>query len=105
MCAGARLWLRTLATPTVKVADVEKQVATALPSGTCRKDVEDWLAARSMVIQDYTNSAEDPCVQTWIPNSGPLAEFPFGIRDIRIQFFFDKNERLTRCTVKEEDRF
>jgi hypothetical protein len=102
MCAGVRVWL---AAPRVKVADVEQRIGTSLPLGTSKKVVEEWLAAHSMVIQDYTDSFEDPCIQSWIPDSGPRAELPFGIRDIRIRFFFDKNERLTRVTVQEEDRF
>jgi hypothetical protein len=101
-CAGVRFWLTA---PRVKVADIDERIGTALPPGTSKKVVEEWLTAHSMVIQDYTNSFEDPYIQSWIPDSGPRAELPFGVRDIRIQFFFDKNERLSRFTVQEEDRF
>jgi len=44
-------------------------------------------------------------IESWITDSGPPGGFPFSIRDIRIQFFFDENERLVRFTLKQEDRF
>jgi hypothetical protein len=97
MCAGLCLWLSM---PRVKVADVEELVASSISAGTTRKVVEDWLKGRSMVILGSKNE-----IESWIPDTGPLAEFPFGIRDIQIRFFFDGDERLSIFTVKEESRF
>ena len=93
------------ATPRVSVADVENSIGTSLPLGTPRNDVEAWLTIRSMRSHVSKDEAGHTIIESWIPDSGPRAEWPYGIRDIRIQFIFGENGQLVKFTVREEDRF
>ena len=97
--AGATCWF----SPRVNVADAERLICSFLPPGTSKKDVVAWLVARSMTVGDYKNAGRGSRIESWIPDSG--TRFPFDIKDIRIEFFFDENNCLIRCTVQEEDRF
>ena len=100
--AGILSWLRT---PKVRIADVEKVIAVSLPEGTPRKDVEDWLVRRSMVMNSSYDGRGRQCIESWISDTGPSSEWPFGIRDIRVRFYFDKNGHLVSFSLNEEDRF
>jgi hypothetical protein len=100
-CLGVRSWL---ATPKVSVAGVEADIRTDLPIGSLRKEVETWLTARSMPVQEY-NDGRGSGIGSWIPDSGPRSEWPFGIRDIRVRFTFSPDGRLSDFAVQEEDRF
>lgn len=102
ICAGIRVWLTT---PKIKVADVENQIGKSLPSGTPAKEVEAWLDHRSMPYRVIRDEANGNQIQSWISDSGPRAEWPYGIRDISLVFIFDKNERLIEFRANEEDRF
>jgi hypothetical protein len=108
VAVGLGIWNRFiawLATPRVSVVGLENSIRTSLPVGSSRKTVEAWLTNRSMPTQNETDDSGQTLIQSWIANSGPRAEWPFGVRDIRIQFIFDENERLVSFTAKEEDRF
>jgi hypothetical protein len=102
LCAGIQSWQRT---PKVKVADIEQMIGASLPIGTPKKEVEAWLTSRSMPVKHDQDGPRSRFIASWIPDSGPPSEYPYGIRDIRLQFFFDESERLVRFTVKEEERF
>jgi hypothetical protein len=101
-CAGVRVWLTSVK---IKVADVEKQVSQSLPLGTPKEKVEAWLGSRSMPLQVYHDEANGNRVQSWIPDSGPRGEWPFGIRDICLIFVFDESDHLIEFKAIEEDRF
>ena len=98
MCASLRAWYLE---PRVRVADVEQRIRDSLPIGTPKREVETWLTAHSMVIHDDGQGR----IESWILNAGPRSELPFGIRDIRVEFFFDEDTRLVRFTLEEEERF
>jgi hypothetical protein len=100
-CAGVRHWL---ATSRISVQEVDELIKASLREGASRQEVEDWLLARSLVNQDRTDGTGRRIIQSWIPNSGPRGEFLW-VRDIRLQFFFDGDDRLVKYTVVEEDRF
>lgn len=102
LCAGILFWSPT---SKFKIADVEQMISTSLPIGTPKKEVKAWLTIRSMRVNHCQDEQGRPFIESWIPDSGPPTELSFGIRDIRLQFFFDESERLVRFTVKEEDRF
>jgi hypothetical protein len=102
MCASFRSWN---ATPRVKVADLEQKIDRELPVGSRKQDVVTWLRDRSMAVHESSDQYGQFVIESWINDSGPRAEHPFGIRDIRIRFIFDNKESLVKVTVQEEDRF
>ena len=101
-CGGIRAWLMM---PKVKAEDVQRQISHSLPLGTPQKDVEAWLAHRSMPVEVYNKEGKGRRIESWIADSGPRAEWPYGIRDIRLTFLFDENDRLIGFVAKEEERF
>jgi hypothetical protein len=101
VCTGVLRWL---ATPRVPFAEVDALIRTSLPIGTPRQVVENWLVDRSMDVQPHTEEDGHLVIQSWVPDSGPRGDW-LGCKDIRIRFYFGKDERLVRITVQEEDRF
>jgi hypothetical protein len=101
-CLGVQSWLQK---PKVMVSDVQEKIGNSLPIGTPRQDVDSWLTSHSMPATGHHDPQGHPYIESWISDSGPRSEWPFGIRDIRLQFFFDKDQRLIRFSLNEEDRF
>ena len=101
---GVGVWVY-LSTPRAEAADVEQSIAAALPVGSSEQDVRAWLVARGMSVGTFEATGDEDAryIESWVPNpEAPLELLP---RDIRIRFFFDENERLTRFTVAEESGF
>jgi hypothetical protein len=105
---GCTAFLRWQTTPRVAAADVEEFIKASMRVGSSKSDVEAWLHNRFEARSEYRNALGRTVIRCWIMDSGPrmdlipLVVFP---DDIRIEFVFDRDDKLLSYSAKRESRF
>jgi hypothetical protein len=94
-----------LVSPRVPAWDVEKFIDESLELGMPRSDVETWLKGRYQGRFEFQDSLGRHVIECWIMNTGPRYWLALIPDDVRIQFIFDKHDRLTKYSAMTEPRF
>jgi hypothetical protein len=89
--------------PRVSMGRLRQEIEEQLPLGTPRKDVENWLKARGILAYTVLDGTRREIgIGGRVHDTGPrILHLLAGPTQIRMYFYFDEQNRLTRFSVDE----